>query len=114
LKNNINSFLGLIQKSGNIASGDDTVEIDMKKKKCKLLIIAEDASENTKKRFLDMAAYRKIQYVIYGSKADLGCCIGKSERAVISIRDSGLAREFLNKLNLDLNGGEGIVKDKNS
>lgn len=111
MRNNIYSFLGLMQKSGNIASGDDTVEFDIKKRKCKLLIIAEDASENTKKKFIDMVTYRKIQYVFYGSKADLGNSIGKSERAVISIRDSGFAKELLNKLNLDLNGGEGIVKN---
>lgn len=111
MRNNVYSFLGLMQKSGNIASGDDTVEIDIKKKKCKLLIISSDASENTKKKFTDMAGYREIPYVFFGTKADLGNSIGKSERAVISIRDSGFAKEFMNKINLDLNGGEGIVKD---
>lgn len=111
MRNNIYSFLGLMQKSGNIVSGDDTVEIDIKKRKCKLLIIAEDASDNTKKKFLNLAAYRKIQYIFWGSKIDLGNSIGKSERAVLSIRDDGFARELLNKLSLDLNGGEGIVKD---
>lgn len=111
MRNNVYSFLGLMQKSGNIASGDDTVEIDIKKKRCKLLIISSDASENTKKKFTDMADYRGIPYVFFGTKADLGSSIGKSERAVISIRDSGFAKEFMNKINLDLNGGEGIVKD---
>lgn len=111
MRNNVYSFLGLMQKSGNIASGDDTVEIDIKKKKCKLLIISSDASENTKKKFVDMAVYRGIPYAFYGTKIDLGRSIGKSERAVISIRDSGFAKEFINKINLDLNGGEGIVKD---
>ncbi len=111
MRNNIYSFLGLMQKSGSITSGNDNVENDLKKGKCVLLIIAEDASENTKKKFLDMANYRKIPFVILGSKIDLGYSIGKSERSVISIRDSGFAKEFLKKINLDLNGGEGIVKD---
>lgn len=111
MRNNVYSFLGLMQKSGNIASGDDTVEIDIKKKKCKLLVISADASENTKKKFAHMAGYRGIPYVFFGTKTDLGSSIGKSERALISIRDSGFAKEFINKINLDLNGGEGIVKD---
>lgn len=111
MRNNLYSFLGLMQKSGNIASGNDTVENDILKNKCKLLIISVDASENTKKRFLDMANYRNIPCVFFGNKIDLGNSIGKPERAVISVRDSGFAKEFINKINLDLNGGEGIVKD---
>lgn len=110
-RNNTYSFLGLMQKSGNIMSGDDGVEIDLKKAKCKLLIIAEDASENTKKKFTDMATYRKIQFVFFGTKEELGLCIGKSERAVLSIRDAGFAREFLKKIDLDFNGGDDIVKN---
>ncbi|MDF2671998.1 MAG: ribosomal protein L7ae [Clostridiales bacterium] len=111
MRNKIYSFLGLMQKSGNITSGNDTVEFDIKKGKCKLLIIAEDASENTQKKFLDMVNYRKIPFVILGTKIDLGYSIGKSERSAISIRDSGFAKEFLRKISLDLNGGESIVKD---
>jgi ribosomal protein L7Ae-like RNA K-turn-binding protein len=107
------SFLGLIQKSGNLSSGDESVEIDIKKGRCRLLIIAEDASENTKKRFEDMARYRKVPYVFFGSKTELGLGLGKSDRAVIALKNEGFANAFLKKLNCN-NGGEGIVKSENT
>ena len=99
------SFLGLIQKSGLISSGDDTVERDIKKHTCKLLVIAEDSSENTRKRFENMAKHHNVKYIYFGTKGELGGSIGKGERAVISIRDENLSKGFLNKLN-NLNGGE--------
>lgn len=99
------TFLGLIQKSGLISSGDDTVERDIKKHTCKLLIIAEDSSENTKKRFENMAKHYDVEYIVFGTKERLGGSIGKEERAVISIRDGNLAKGFVSKLN-NLNGGE--------
>ncbi|WP_342455632.1 L7Ae/L30e/S12e/Gadd45 family ribosomal protein [Caloramator sp. Dgby_cultured_2] len=49
MKDNLYSFIGLMQKAGKLSSGDDAVEIEIKKKKAMLVIIAEDASENTKK-----------------------------------------------------------------
>lgn len=104
------SFIGLMQRSGNLVSGDDGVEIDIKKGKCRLLIIADDASENTKKKFLNMVKHRNIQYVIFGAKDELGAAIGKSGRAALSIQDEGFAREFLKKHKAEINGGDFIVK----
>lgn len=105
MQNKAYSFLSLIQKSGHISSGDDTVERDIKKHVCKLLVIAEDSSENTRKRFENMANHYGVEYIIFGTKKELGDSIGKGERAVISIRDGNLAKGFISKLN-NLNGGE--------
>lgn len=110
MESKLYSFLGLMQRSGNIVSGDDGVEIDIKKAKCKLLIIAEDASDNTKKKFFNMAQYRNVPVIIFGTKEELGGAIGKSARAALSVRDDGFAREFINKHRAEINGGEIIVK----
>ena len=105
MQDKIYSFLGLIQKSGLISSGDDTVERDIKKHFCKLLVIAEDCSENTRKRFENLARHNSVEYIYFGTKERLGGSIGKGERAVISIRDGNLSKGFLSKLN-NQNGGE--------
>lgn len=101
------SFLGLIQKAGFLSSGDDTVERDIKKGKCYLLIIAKDASENTQKSFEQMAAYRNIKYVYCGTKDELGKYIGKSQRSVVAIKDVNLAKVLLSKIDNE-NGGDHI------
>ncbi|KMT23065.1 L7Ae/L30e/S12e/Gadd45 family ribosomal protein [Clostridium cylindrosporum] len=108
--NKLYSFLGLIQKAGKLSSGDDTVELDIKKNMVKLLIISEDASENTKKKFEHMASSRKINFVFFGNKYDLGAAIGKSPRSILAIKDSGFAKAFTDKASNIINGGECIVK----
>lgn len=111
MQSNPYMFLGLIKKAGRLSSGDETVEIDIKKGKCKLLVIANDSSENTKKRFENLAKRHNINYVTYGEKNELGLSIGKGPTAVVSINDFGFASEFLKKTNQNNNGGEGIVKN---
>lgn len=111
LNNKIYNFLGLVQKSGNLTSGDDGVEIDIKKRKASLLIISEDASDNTKDKFINLAKIYNIRYVIFGLKSELGYYIGKSQRSVLSIKDEKLAKSFLEKLNENNSGGDSIVKN---
>lgn len=92
------SFLGLVQKAGSLTSGADAVESDIKNKKCKLLILSNDASEKTKEKFEYLAKQHKVDYVYFGNKEDLGIAIGKPSRTVLSIKDENFARGFLNKI----------------
>ncbi|KRQ86990.1 putative ribosomal protein YlxQ [Caloramator mitchellensis] len=110
--NNLYSFLGLMQRAGKLTSGDDGVEIDIKKRKSYLVIIAEDASENTMKRFMNMCENNNIRFVLFGQKSKIGNSIGKSARAVLSIKDKNFAEGFLSKLNSENTGGESIVNNK--
>ena len=48
--NKVNGLLGLSAKSGNILAGTDLVLDEMLKKRVKLVILASDASEKTKKK----------------------------------------------------------------
>lgn len=50
------SMIGLATKAGKIASGEFAVESAVRKGKAVLVIIASDASDNTKKSFNDMGA----------------------------------------------------------
>lgn len=105
--NKIFSFLGLAKRSGNLVSGDDTTLMELKKNKIKLVILATDASENTKKTFKDKSSFRNVKCIEFGTKEELGKSIGKSNRAVIGIKDES----FANKIK-ELLGGESFVKDK--
>ncbi|MDC0804698.1 ribosomal L7Ae/L30e/S12e/Gadd45 family protein, partial [Clostridium paraputrificum] len=61
MKNNkekVLSFLGLATRAGKIVSGDDSTLLDLKKGKVNLILIAEDASNNTKKLFKDKSTFR--------------------------------------------------------
>ena len=89
--NKIYSMIGLAMKAGKVVSGEFAVEKAIKDGKAFLVIIAEDASENTKKHFTDMCVYRNISYQIWGEKDTLGHMIGKAERASLAVTDQGFA-----------------------
>ena len=55
----IYSFLGLATKAGKLISGEETCERALKLGKVFLVIVSDDASDNTKKKFNDMCKYRK-------------------------------------------------------
>lgn len=65
------------------------------KKKLYLVIVAGDASNNTKKLFYDKCNSYSIPIRIIGTKEELGHCIGKSSRAVIAVKDRKFATTLL-------------------
>ena len=52
--NNRLSLLGLAARAGKVVSGEFAVEKSVKSGKTFLVLVAEDASANTKKNFSDM------------------------------------------------------------
>jgi len=81
----IYSFIGLLQKGGIIKSGSFQCELSIKKREAHLVLLAEDASQNTKEFFVHLCQRHKINWVIFGKKANLGKAIGKNIRAVIAV-----------------------------
>ena len=91
----IHSYIGLAMRAGKVVSGDDTTLKELKKGRVNLIIVAEDASDNTKKLFKDKSAYRKVDQILFSTKVELGLSIGKSPRAVLGIKDKALAQKIL-------------------
>ena len=90
----IYSYLGLATRAGKIVSGDDSTLLELKRGNVKFIIVAEDASNNTKKLFKDKSSDRNIPYVYFSSKLQLGLAIGKAPRAVIGVKDDGFANKI--------------------
>ena len=89
------SLLGIAMRAGKLVSGEDGTMIDIKKGKLNLVIVAEDASNNTKKLFKDKSSFRHVNCIELSTKSDLGISIGKDSRAVIGIKDIGLANKII-------------------
>ena len=88
-------LLGLCQRAGKCKSGEFAVEKSIKSGKSFLVIIPEDASDNTKKKFKNMTTYRSVPYQELGTKETLGHQLGRSERSSISIEDQGFAQAMI-------------------
>lgn len=83
------AMIGLAQKAGKIVSGEFATEKAVKTGKAALVIVAGDASENTKKMFTNMCAFYEVPVYFYSDKETLGHAIGKQFRASLAVVDEG-------------------------
>ena len=86
------SLLSLCQRAGKMKTGEDTVEKAIQKKEAKLVIIPEDASDNTKKKFQNMCDFYEVPIYFYKDKDTLGHAMGKEFRASLAVLDAGFAK----------------------
>lgn len=99
--NSVFSTLGLAMKSGSIVSGELGTEKAIKSYKAELVIISNDASDNTKKKFLNMCDFYKTPIITYGTKDELGHAIGKELRSSLAILNQGFAESIAKQLKQD-------------
>lgn len=92
------SLLGLAMKAGKVASGEFSTEKALKSGMAYLVLLSGDASENTKKKFRNMAQWRNVPVEEFLNKSDLGRMIGRGERSVLAIVDEGFASGILKKI----------------
>jgi len=94
MQNKILTLLGFAQKSGNLVSGENTVDLYLPKRKVSLVIITEDASNNTRERFVQLANRYEVPYIIWGDREILSHAIGKINRAVYGVTNKKFSREI--------------------
>lgn len=91
-------MMSMAAKAGKVASGEFSVEKAVKEGKAHLVIVSEEASKNTVKKFSNMCFYYKIPMYIYGTKESLGHNIGKEARASLAILDEGFKNIIVKNL----------------
>ena len=97
INNNILGLIGLAMKAWKIAFGADSVEESILKRKVKLVIVSEESSERTKSKFIKLCQNYNIPIIIDGNIDDLSKTIGKSNKAVIGIKDINFANSIQKK-----------------
>jgi len=97
------NMIGLATKAGKTVSGEFSTEKAVKAGKARMVIVSEEASENTRKLFTNMCTYYKVPVYIFGKKGELGSAMGKEMRASLAILDAGLAGAVVKQMNI--NGG---------
>lgn len=92
---NFTRLLGLAMRAGKLAPGEGRAEESVRSKKGKLLILASDASDNTRKRFQDKCVYYSIPLVMPMNRYELGACLGREFAVSIAVEDDGFAKRLL-------------------
>lgn len=100
-QNKVLSLLGLAMRGRNLVSGEFQTVESIKSGTAYLVIVAQDASANTKKLFKDKCSFYEIPVHEYGTKEDLGRAIGKDLRSSLGVCDAGLAAAILKQLEIN-------------
>ncbi len=84
------SLIGLATKAGKTVSGEFSTEKSVKTGKGFLALVADDASENTKKKFRNMCTYYEVPLYFLSDKESLGRSMVNNWRA--PVQDENLQR----------------------
>lgn len=98
MKNKVINYLGFAKKSGNLMAGVNTCTFGMNKGKVKLMILAEDISENSEKKIMKEIRKHGVEYVKYGNGEELSHAIGSQGRSVFGICDTNFSEVIKNEI----------------
>lgn len=100
--NNIYGLLGLARRAGKLSFGTESCIQAIEKRNAKLVILAENASDRTKKNFKELCKKQNIPIYIIETIENLSRSIGQVNKAVITIQEENFAKELIKRIN----GGE--------
>ncbi len=88
------NLIGLATRARKIISGEELMDA-IRKKKVSLVILASDASENTRKRYSDKCSFYGIDLITVDDSFKLNQAIGKANRMAIGINDEGFKNSIM-------------------
>lgn len=92
-------LLGMATRARKVITGEDLTVREIQAQSAKLVIVSEDASENTMKKVTDKCKFFNVEMHVFGSRENIGHAIGKESRVVLAITDAGFASKFSELLN---------------
>ena len=87
-------MLGLAMRAGKLAVGEGKAEEAIRSGKAFLLILSTDASDNTEKKFLNMANSHKLPVVRSCDRDTLGKILGREFAVIVAVTDLGFAKQL--------------------
>lgn len=100
-KKKLLGLIGLGKRAGKVVSGEFSTERSVKMGKACLVIVSEEASDNTKKMFTNMCTHYKVPIYLFGTKDELGHAMGQEFRASLAVEDAGFAKSMAALMNVD-------------
>jgi ribosomal protein L7Ae-like RNA K-turn-binding protein len=91
-------MLSLSMKAGKLKSGEEACEELIRSGKAKLVLLADDSSENTKNKFKNKTSFYNVPLAFAGSRERLGKATGKANRVVFVVLDEGFAANLMKRL----------------
>src|SRR5690625_6313913 len=88
------NLLGLAYRARKISTGEELILKDIQKRHAKLILIANDVSEQTKRKLTNKCKTYDVPYIEVDDRYTLVGAIGKQARVAIAILDDGFAKKL--------------------
>ena len=98
IPDNIHGLLGLARRAGALISGNETVMNHIRSKRASLVIIADDASKNTKKTIINKCGYYDVPLIERYTADELNKAVGKSGYKVFAVIDRSFAKTIIDRI----------------
>ena len=102
MNDRILSLLGLAARGRNLVSGEFSTEKAVEEGRASLVIVGNDASDNTKSKFKRICN-KNVIYVEFGTIDEISHAIGKENKAIIGVLDSNFCKK-INDMVIELKG----------
>ena len=93
-KKRILSMLALARKAGKTITGEDGCHGAIRTGTAKLVILAKDCSDNTRKKFRDKTKFYDVPIIEHFTKDEISQHTGLHNRAAIAVTDANFAAKI--------------------
>ena len=87
------NLLGMATRAGKLITGDSFSLSEIQSQRAKIVLLASDASDNTRKKFLDKCLYYNIPISSLFTTEEISQAIGKN-RTVCVLSDPGFSAKL--------------------
>lgn len=91
--------MGLCMRAGAMTFGTEVCLDLIEKRKLKLVIVAEDAADRTKRNFEFMCHKNQIKMLVFATIEELSQTIGQKNKAVFGIKNENFAKQIYKIIN---------------
>jgi len=99
MDSNLLSMLGLARRAGHLEAGEEPVDAITRAKDARLLLLASDAADNTRRRVEHFAQNGACLWLrVPFTKDELGHAVGRTSCAIVALTDIGFASAVARRL----------------
>ncbi len=98
------NIIGLANRAGKCTFGEELIVKEIQSKKSKIVLIASDIGDQTRKKLTDKCTFYHIPYFFVDDRETLSQAVGKSGRVAISIHENGFAKKLIALLDENIRG----------
>lgn len=98
MRSKVESYMGFAARARSLSTGYNTCVFMMEKGKIRLLVLAEDLSENSKEKMIRAAKQYEVPYRIYGKMDELSHITGTEGKGIFGLADKNLADAIVKEI----------------